>query len=370
MNISKLNLINFRNYVKLSINLGENINVFIGNNAQGKTNILESILFLSLTKSYRCFNESDLVRLGASKTIVKGRIKNNDLVKDLEIVLNDGTKSLSINKTKIKKVSNYIANLIVISFTPDDMEIIKSSPSIRRNILNIQISQLSKVYLETYNQYNKLLKTRNEYLKILFTNSLADKSYFDIITDKLIEKAIIIYKMRKKYIDNVNLYISEIYNDINKSNDNLVLKYEPNILINDFQDDNIRDIMAKTYKKNYGKELHNGMTLYGPHRDDFSFYICENNLKLFGSQGQQKLAILAYKLAEINIFKDELGITPVLLFDDIFSELDIKKKNRLLRYIQEGIQSIITTTDLKNINKKNLKDAYIYEVENGKVVRK
>ena len=250
MNISKLNLINFRNYVKLSINLGENINVFIGNNAQGKTNILESILFLSLTKSYRCFNESDLVRLGASKTIVKGRIKNNDLVKDLEIVLNDGTKSLSINKTKIKKVSNYIANLIVISFTPDDMEIIKSSPSIRRNILNIQISQLSKVYLETYNQYNKLLKTRNEYLKILFTNSLADKSYFDIITDKLIEKAIIIYKMRKKYIDNVNLYISEIYNDINKSNDNLVLKYEPNILINDFQDDNIRDIMAKTYKKN------------------------------------------------------------------------------------------------------------------------
>ena len=169
MNISKINLVNFRNYSKLSINLGQNMNIFIGNNAQGKTNILESIMFLALTKSPRVFNESDLIKYGLSKAIVKGKVKDNNSIREMEISLEKGKKSLSINKTPIKKLSSYISNLIIISFTPDDLNIIKSSPSIRRNVLNVQISQLSKVYLNTYNEYNKLLKVRNEYLKVLFT---------------------------------------------------------------------------------------------------------------------------------------------------------------------------------------------------------
>ena len=370
MNISKLKLVNFRNYDKLNISLGTNMNVFIGTNAQGKTNILEAINFLALTKSHRTSNEEDLIRIGCSKSIVNGRIRNEGILKQLEISLNSGNKILKINETKIKRVSEYISNLIVISFTPDDLEIIKSSPSIRRNVLNIQISQLSKTYLNTYNQYNKLLKTRNEYLKILFINNLADQKYFDIITDKLIEKAVIIYKLRKEYIDKINENIGHIYGDIACSEDNIYLKYEPNVLFSDYNEECIRDVLIKTYRKNYKKELNNGMTLFGPHRDDFSFYISEKNLKLFGSQGQQKLAIVAYKLAEINIFKEKCQTTPVLLLDDIFSELDIKKRNRLLKYIKDGIQSIITTTDLKNIQKKYLENACIFEVSNGEIIRK
>ena len=356
MNISKINLVNFRNYSKLSINLGQNMNIFIGNNAQGKTNILESIMFLALTKSPRVFNESDLIKYGLSKAIVKGKVKDNN--------------SISINKTPIKKLSSYISNLIIISFTPDDLNIIKSSPSIRRNVLNVQISQLSKVYLNTYNEYNKLLKVRNEYLKVLFTNSIADKNYFDVITEKLIEKAVIIYQIRKEYIDMINLSITDIYDDIDNSKAKISMKYEPNVEILDYDTNKLSDTLKNIFKTNYRKELNNGVTLFGPHRDDFSFYLDEKNLKIYGSQGQQKLAVLAYKLSEVPIFIDKCNSTPVLLFDDIFSELDIKKRNGVLKYVQRNIQTIITTTDLKNVQKKYLKEAFIFEVKEGKIIRK
>lgn len=370
MNISKINLVNFRNYSKLSINLGQNMNIFIGNNAQGKTNILESIMFLALTKSPRVFNESDLIKYGLSKAIVKGKVKDNNSIKEMEISLEKGKKSLSINKTPIKKLSSYISNLIIISFTPDDLNIIKSSPSIRRNVLNVQISQLSKVYLNTYNEYNKLLKVRNEYLKVLFTYSIADKNYFDVITEKLIEKAVIIYQIRKEYIDMINLSITDIYDDIDNSKAKISMKYEPNVEILDYDTNKLSDTLKNIFKTNYRKELNNGVTLFGPHRDDFSFYLDEKNLKIYGSQGQQKLAVLAYKLSEVPIFIDKCNSTPVLLFDDIFSELDIKKRNGVLKYVQRNIQTIITTTDLKNIQKKYLKEAFIFEVKEGKIIRK
>lgn len=370
MKITKLNLLNFRNYDKLNLQLNENMNIFIGDNAQGKTNIIESIIYLAITKSYRVINETDLIKFDKNKTIIKGKIIDNDIIKKLEISIEKSNKILSINDTIIKKNSNYISNLIVISFTPNDLEIIKNSPSIRRNLLNIQISQLSNLYLNTLNEYNKILKTRNEYLKILLTNSLADKKYFDIITDKLIEKAIIIYKMRKEYIDLVNKNISNIYDNIYQNNSELYVNYEPNIEFEHFDDLYIRNKMINIFKNNYKKELNNGMTLFGPHRDDFSFILDNNNLKFYGSQGQQKVSILAFKLAEISIFEKKLNKKPVLLFDDIFSELDIKKRNRLLKYVQKDIQTIITTTDIKNINKKSLENAYIFEVNNGKIERK
>ena len=370
MNLSKINLVNFRNYGKLNITLNKGMNIFIGDNAQGKTNILEAISFLSLTKSFRVINEPDLIKFNKDKAIVKGKVKDENSIKELEIDLEKGKKSLFINKTQIRRTSDYISNLLTISFTPDDLEIIKNSPSVRRNILNIQISQLSKVYLITYNEYNKILKTRNEYVKTLFSNSLADKSYFDILTDKLISKAITIYQMRKEYIDLVNENICNIYQKIGSSKEKLIVKYEPNVDFLNYEKDHIYERLSKIYKKNYFKELNNGMTLFGPHRDDFSFYLDDKNLKMYGSQGQQKLAVLCYKISEISVFKKILKTKPLLLFDDIFSELDIKKRNKLLKYVQEDIQSVITTTDIKNINKKYLEDAYVFKVIDGNIIRK
>lgn len=345
------------------------MNIFVGDNAQGKTNILEAITFLALTKSHRLGVHPNVIMFDKKKAKIKGVIQKDKIISKLEIDMAENEKKLFVNQTEIRKVVDYISNLNIIVFSPDDLEIIKGSPSVRRNLLNIQLSQISKVYLNVYNEYNKLLRTRNEYLKVLFQNSIADSSYLDIITDKLIEKAVFIYQKRKEYLDFVNQTINTYYKDIN-GEVGLVVEYQPNIEFSSYDNESIRKCLKHYYKKNYKKELNYGMTLVGPHRDDFSFVFCGKDLKYFGSQGQQKTAILAYKLAEIPIFEDILKTKPVLLLDDIFSELDLKKRNRLLKLIHTGIQSVITTTDLKNINKKYLADAYIYNVKNGKVERK
>lgn len=343
------------------------MNIFVGDNAQGKTNILEAIVVLALTKSHRIGVNQNLVMFNKNKCKISGTVKKEKLLSKLEIEIFDDNKKLYINKTEIRKVADYISYLNIIIFTPNDLEIIKSSPSVRRNLLNIQLSQISKIYLKTYNEYNKLLKTRNEYLKILFNNSIADINYLDIITDKLIEKAIIIYQKRKEYIDLINLSIDKIFYDISLEK-GLKIKYLPNIEFDNYDSESIRKKMKHMYKKYYLKELNYGMTIYGPHRDDFLFIFNEFDLKLYGSQGQQKLAILSFKLAEIEIFNNFSGSNPVLLLDDIFSELDIKKRNKLLKIItKKDIQSILTTTDLKNINKKYLLDAKIYKVINGNI---
>ncbi len=345
------------------------MNVFVGNNAQGKTNILEAITILALTKSHRVGNNPNLVQFNKKKCSIKGVIKKNQIITKLEVDIIDDQKKLIINNTNIKKVADYISNLNVIVFSPDDLDIIKGSPNIRRNLLNIQLSQLSKDYLNTYNQYNKLLKTRNEYLKVLFNNNIADKDYLDIITDKLVEKAILIYQKRKEYIDYINVNINTYYKEISGM-EGIKVIYTPNIDINNYDDESIRKALKHNFYKNYMKELNYGMTLYGPHRDDIIFELNDNDLKYYGSQGQQKIAVLAFKLAEINIFNNYCGTNPVLLLDDIFSELDIKKRNRLLKFInRDNLQSIITTTDLKNINKRYLENAEIYEVINGQIER-
>lgn len=370
MKISKISLVNFRNYSNITVNLCDGMNIFIGDNAQGKTNILESIVILALTKSHRVGNNPNIIQFNKSKCIIKGTIKKNNIISKLEVSVTDTDKITKINQTEIKKIADYISNLNVIIFTPDDLDIIKGSPSIRRNLLNIQLSQISKVYLNTYNEYNKILKTRNEYLKILFSSSVADKKYLNVITDRLIEKAVIIYSKRKEYIDLINEKINDYFEDISNTS-GLKIVYLPNVEFESYDDVKIKETLKSIFDKNYLKELNYGMTMFGPHRDDFMFEFTGNDLKFFGSQGQQKLAVLSFKLAEIDIFDVMTGSLPVLLLDDIFSEFDLKKQNKLLKLIKSrNIQSILTTTNIKGINKKYLDDSYIYEVKNGKIERK
>ncbi len=345
------------------------MNIFVGDNAQGKTNILEGITILALTKSHRIGVNPNIIMFEKNKCKILGVIKKDKVVSKLEVFITNDNKLLKINGSNIKKVADYISYLNIIVFTPDDLEIIKGSPNIRRNLMNIQLSQLSSVYLNSYNEYNKLLKTRNEYLRVLFNNSIADINYLDIITDKLIEKAIIIYQKRKEYIDSINHMINYYYKEIT-SESGLFIKYVPNILFKDYEYETIRKALKHTYKKNYLKELNYGMTIYGPHRDDIYFELNDKDLKFYGSQGQQRLAILSFKLSEIPIFNQICNTNPVLLLDDIFSELDIKKRNKLLKIINSNdIQSIITTTDLKNINKKYLENASVFRVKNGIIER-
>ena len=370
MKIKKISLLNFRNCGNINISLNEGMNIFIGDNAQGKTNILEAITMLALTKSHRVGVNPNIIMFNKKKSQIKGIVKKDKIITKLQIDITEEKKDLMINQNSIKKVADYISNLNVIIFTPDDLEIIKGSPNIRRNLLNIQLSQISKTYLNTYNEYNKILKTRNEYLKILFNNSIADKNYLDILTDKLIEKAVVIYRKRLEYIDFINGSINKYYKEI-ADFEGLSVEYLTSFDIKNLTDDEIKEKLKDYFDKYYNKELNYGMTMYGPHRDDFYFNFNGNDLKYFGSQGQQKLAVLCLKLSEIGLFKEVSGFNPVILLDDIFSELDIKKRNRLLKFVGDNdIQSIITTTDLKSINKKYLNESYIYEVKNGNIERK
>ena len=369
MIIKKIKLLNFRNYKKISIPLNKGINIFIGSNAQGKTNILESIYVLALTKSSRTNTDFNLINFNEDFTRIIGTVHKDGFNNELEVFITKTDKKVFKNKTHIKKISNYISNLNVILFTPDDLEIIKGSPSIRRNLLNIEISQLSENYINTYNEYNKLLKNRNEYLKLLYSNGYIDERYFDIITEKLIEKAIYIYQKRNEFINDINEYLGDIYYEITGIK-GLNIKYENQFEFEDFSYDNLYTIIKSKLDKSFYKEKMQGMTLYGPHRDEFSFYLNNESLKLFGSQGQQRLAVICFKLAEIYLFKEKKNENPILLLDDIFSEIDKGKKNKLVKFIQRDIQTVITATDIRGLNKKLVNDAKIYYVKDGTIEKR
>ena len=360
MYLKDLNIVNFRNYHKLTLHLKNGVNILYGENGQGKTNLLESIYFLGVTKSHRFTSDQDLIFHGKSNLKVSGKVKTNTLSKQLEISLFDGQKRLKCDSNVIKKNNEYMSYLNVIIFYPEDLEIIKGSPKIRRKYIDTELSQLHQGYCSVVNDFQKLLKMRNEYLK----NSNFDENYFEILNQYFIDKCLIIYKMRNKFIKKINEFAPEIYKDIMKIEDFHVVYSK-----NDFDEDVVTKEMLENYsKKIRSKEKMYGTTLFGPQRDDVEFYIGENSMKFFASQGQQRAAVLALKLSEIEIFKKSTNETPILLLDDVFSELDKKKKNNLLKYIEEGVQTIITTTDLSNISVKIKRKAKLIEIKNGEII--
>lgn len=366
MILKKIELINFRNYEHLTTRFYKGINIIYGDNAQGKTNLLESIYVLGLTKSHRSFIDNNLIRKDKEKAIIKGSINNGGLDTNLSISIDYKNKLLSMDNSLIKKTSDYISNMNIIIFYPDDLELLKGSPQNRRKYLNLELSQLYSNYYIVSNDYNKLLKMRNEYLKKMNFNNNIDMNYFDILTNYLIDKAIVLIKMRNKYIEKINAYCETIYKDI-MNLDGFQIKYCPSLEI-DYKDD---DLSKKNLKEFFKKQLNYDIkmcsTTYGPHKDDFEFILNNNNLKVYGSQGQQRIAVLSLKLSEIEIFKKYKNTTPILLLDDVFSELSDDKKNNLLKYISKDIQTIITTTELNNLNEKLIKKSKLFKIEAGKL---
>ena len=369
MKIEHIKLINFRNYDQLELDLSPNINIFIGSNGQGKTNILESIYVLSLTKSKRSGNDADLIQFSKPFLEVSGKINNDGLKKNLEVYIDHEQKRVSINSKEIHKIKDYISNFCVISFIPTDLDIIKGSPAIRRNLLNVDISQLFNNYIGILNEYNKIVKIRNEYLRKLYINGNSDFRYLDIINDKLIEAADKIYEYRFNFLDEINSYLPTIFKKITGL-DGLIIKYESSIGVNTYDKDKIRDAFIKKFKKNLNQEMMQGMTLVGPHRDDFSFYLNDIDMKLFASQGQQRMSIIAFKISELNFYKKIIGSYPVLLLDDIFSEIDSVKRNKIVKFLKKDIQTIITTTDINDISLDLIDEAIIYKIANNKITKK
>ncbi len=364
MFLKNLELNNFRNVSKVSFNFDKKINIFIGNNAQGKTNVLESIYFLAITRSHRTHNELNLIRSDELYTKVAGVFDDDmDNTHALSILLNEKGKKVSVDNLVQKRISNYLSRLNVIMFCPDDLEIIKGSPSIRRKFLNIELSQFRNDYVFKLKQYNQILKQRNEYLKQK-SNAKFDKAYFNIITDNLVLKNIELVKIRYDFINKINKYLEGVFNNI-AGFGKLEIKYKSFIHEEDLKKDNLKDFVMNKYNSLFMSELLQKTTLLGCHKDDFKMVLNDLDVTEFCSQGQQRLSILSLKLAEIEVFIKEKNTKPIILLDDIFSELDEIKKNNIINYFKEDVQIFITTTDIKDINEDLRKKSDIYVVENG-----
>lgn len=366
MIIKKLKLKNYRNYEELDIELSDKLNIFIGDNAQGKSNILESIVVLALTKSYTNVKDRCLIKNDASYANISADVDFNQVVDNLFISFSDNAKKLKINNVEIKKYSDYISKIRFILFSPLDIGLFKDSPSSRRKYFNVEISQLSNRYVKILQKYNAILKKRNQFLKNFNEHGICNDYYLKIIDDSLSSLAVDIIIERKKFVDNLNMKLKDIFFEITGC-DGLFLKYISSV---DIFDDKIKmkNVMIDKLTENFDRDKFYGMTMFGPHRDDYSFILDGKDLALYGSQGQNRLAILSLKLAEVPIFKETTNDSPILLLDDIFSELDLDKKNRLVKYILNDFQTIITTTDLNMIDDALVKEAKIFNVSCGKVI--
>ncbi len=369
MRLKKIKLLNFRNYDDIELEFSPNINIMIGENGAGKTNILEAIYVLSLTKSNRYGTDFDLIKSEKTNAKIEGEVLYDDYSKWYQIDIDKSSKKVYINKAPLKKISEYIGSFCVTAFLPNDIEIIKGAPSIRRNILNIQIGQLYNNYLKYMNEYNSLLKMRNEYLKRLNISALSDIKYLDILNLKMQEISVKIYYFRFFYVSEVNKIISGIFKKISGL-DGLCLEYVNNLGIDTYDEEKIKNILNTKWHDNLNKELMQGMTLFGLHRDDLIFKINGLDAKIYASQGQQRLVVIAYKIAELLIFQKIKGEYPVLLLDDVFSEIDIKKRNKIIKYLNKDLQVIITTTDLAEIDKELVENARVFNIKKGVIKNK
>lgn len=365
MKINTLKLKNFRNYDNLDIELNEGLNIFIGNNAQGKSNILESIFVLSLTKSYMNVKDQNLIKHDKDFSLVNGNILCNDIPSTLEVITTSNGKKLKVNNVEIKKYSDYVSRIKVLIFSPYNVNFVKDGPNVRRKTINMVISQFSNHYVKLLQNYNAVLKKRNQFLKMVNVLNDSNRIYWNHINDKFSELAVEIMLKRNEYIVNINKYIRDIFREITDY-DKLEFCYITSINVSNFDD--IEKVFREKLDTLYAREKMYGMTLIGPHRDDFSFLLDGKDLSIYGSQGQIRSAILSLKLAEVFLFKEVDDDYPILLLDDIFSELDVEKRNRLVKYIMDDVQTIITTTDIHMIDESLVEKAKVFTVYDGKIV--
>ena len=345
MFIKKVTLENFRNYIEQEIKLEDGINIIYGNNAQGKTNIIESIFLCSLGKSFRTNKDKELINFEAEEGKVSVEYQRSDREGTIKAVISD-KKNFFINGIKQNKVSDIIGKINVIIFTPDNIEIVKDGPQKRRKFLDMMISSLKPNYLHLLNTYNQALEQRNNYLKQIKFENRAEEM-LDIWDEQLSELSSKIYEYRKKYIEKFSEKIDDIHKKITKSG-----KLEENLEIRYISNGKDKESFIEALNKSRKIDIKRGFTATGIHRDDFLIYINKRPVAIYGSQGQQRTTVLSLKLTELEIVKEEIGYSHILILDDFMSELDEKRRKSFIESI-EGNQVIITCTDdIENLDTK------------------
>lgn len=366
LNVKTLRLINFRNYKDLFLDLNDNINIFIGKNAQGKTNLLEAVYMCATGHSFRTNRDKELISFNKKEAYVGSKVKIGENQKLIEIKLDkEGPKRIKINKLELSKQKELDSGLKIVVFSPDDLALIKGSPKERRFFIDMSISQIRPIYKYNINRYNKILSQRNSLLK-------SDKSKNDIINlleifdIQLVKAGTEIIFSRIEFINKLSKIASTIHHKLTLGKEYLTLNYYSNINYDEATKKEIEKKLLQNIIKNRNKDIILGSTSIGPHRDDIKININNLDSRIFASQGQQRTTVLSIKLSEVEIIKMERDTYPVLLLDDVFSELDYDRRRYLINSFK-NTQTLITSTDIANLNEFVDLNKSIYYIENGNI---
>lgn len=374
MKIRELKLLYFRNYISLELDFSPSLNVFVGKNANGKTNIIESIFCLALGRSYRTRSDTECIKFGESATCISCTLYKLNKHIDIMLAISSKGKNAKISGIKKTKLTDFVGELNVVLFAPEDLQLVKGSPSLRREFMNREFYQFSKIYYKHYLLYNHLLKQRNSFLKDMRKKTLDSLSeqYLETLTIQLVKSAIFITKERQKFIDEISVLAAKNMENISSNAEHLEIVYKSSLLtnlgisnINDerFSEEIIVDLMMK---KKY-EDITKGSTKIGPHQDDLSFLINKIDAKTYASQGQNRSIALSLKLSEVQYLKRKTGNYPIFLLDDVLSELDKTRQIKLLESIDKNVQTFITTPSINDIKKEVIEKAKVFYVDKGQV---
>lgn len=359
MYVESLSLNKYRNYDALSMTFDKNINILYGDNAQGKTNILESIYMASTTKSHRGSKDREIIKLGEEESHIRLCIKKSDISHRIDMHLRKNkNKGVAIDGVTIRRTTELFGLLNVIFFSPEDLSIIKNGPAERRRFLDLELCQLSRLYYQNLSSYYKILNQRNNLLKqIVYNKSLLDT--IDVWDMQLVDYGKKVIKERQNFITMLNELIQEIHSNLTSGKEQLEIVYDKDIGMDEFE---------QALKNKISVDLNYTSTQTGPHRDDMILLINGMDARKYGSQGQQRTVALSLKIAEIRLVKNIINDNPILLLDDVMSELDSKRRSALMEEIK-NIQTIITCTGYDDFIKEQLKSNNVYCVINGKVTK-
>lgn len=368
MFINELKLKNYRNYEELTIQFENKVNVILGENAQGKTNVMESIYVLAMAKSHRTSNDKELIGWDKEYAKIEGSIEKYNRSTALQLVISKKGKKAKLNHIEQEKLSQYVGAMNVIMFAPEDLNLVKGSPQVRRRFIDMEIGQVSAIYLHDLSRYQKIMQQRNHYLKLLQMRKQKDQTMLDVLTEQLCEAAAKIIYKRLRFISELQKWAKPVHSGISRGLETLRIKYKPSV---DVSEDYDLTKMIEAYEQKFAKirekEIERGATLAGPHRDDLTFFVNDHDVQTYGSQGQQRTTALSLKLAEIDLIHNEIGEYPILLLDDVLSELDDYRQSHLLNTIQGKVQTFVTTTSVEGIDHQTLKEAATFRVRAGEL---
>lgn len=361
MKIKSLKLKNFRNYDLLDLTFDDSANIFYGDNAQGKTNILEAVYLSGTTKSHRGSKDRDLIEFGKEESHIETIVEKNGIDYQIDMHLKKNSpKGIAINRMPIRKASELFGIVNLVFFSPEDLNIIKNGPAERRRFIDLELSQLDRVYLSNLANYNRVVNQRNHLLKeIGFFGYEKHAGTLEIWEMQLIQYGNKIIERRKAFIEEMNEIISSIHKKLTGGREEIRILYEPS---------NKELTFEQALRKYKDRDLKLKSTSVGPHRDDICFMAGDLDIRRFGSQGQQRTAALSLKLSEIELVRQSIHDTPVLLLDDVLSELDKYRQNYLLDSIHD-IQTLITCTGVEDFVNHRFSINKVFHVQNGQVAK-